>query len=112
MSNEARPITSESFSKALTELSVANIFAKASELNNSIAHLKLSNVQLREFANQGDKECADAVKENDEVIQSMEHRVLLCQFEVEQNRGMKWDEDKDSNAKNVKEAAEERGVFL
>jgi hypothetical protein len=93
MHSTSRPISPTRFATALKDLPIGSIYAKAAELANSIKHLKSSNDQLREFAEQGDKECAEAILENEEVMRNMEDRILLCQFEVETNRGLIWDEE-------------------
>jgi hypothetical protein len=93
MSAEAGPISPTRFATAIKDLPVETLYAKAAELRNSIEHLVASNKQLKEFANSGDRDCAEAVRENDEVIQRMEHRILLLEFEVESNRKMKWHSD-------------------
>jgi hypothetical protein len=93
MSADAGPISPTRFATAIKDLPVETLYAKAAELRNSIEHLVASNEQLKEFANSGDRDCAEAVRENDEVIQRMEHRILLIEFEVEANRKMKWHND-------------------
>ncbi|KAF2401338.1 hypothetical protein EJ06DRAFT_529466 [Trichodelitschia bisporula] len=91
MSAEADPITSEHFSRALKDLPLSSLYAKASELRNSMAHLQSSNEQLREFAEAGDRDCFEAIQENEEVLQRMEMRILLVRNEVEA-RGLVWSE--------------------
>jgi hypothetical protein len=109
MSSYTRPISPTRFALALKDLPLSSIHAKAAELANSIAHLKLSNEQLREFAEQGDKECAEAVAENEVVMQSMEERILLCRMEVEGNRGLKWEEVAESETESGATAATVNG---
>jgi hypothetical protein len=105
MSSEARPITSAAFAAALTDLPVENLYAKAFELNNSIAHLEHSNIQLKEYSDSikndtslsedvrqgGDRDCEDAIKENDVVIARQKERIELLKAEVER-RGGRWHE--------------------
>jgi hypothetical protein len=107
MSAEAGPISPTRFAAAIKDLPVETLYAKAAELRNSIAHLVGSNEQLKEFANSGDRDCAEAVRENDEVIQRMEHRILLLEFEVEANRKMKWHGDERKPANGTATAQEE-----
>lgn len=114
MSSTARPISPTKFAEALKDLPASSIFAKASELTNSNNHLQASNNQLKEFADQGDKECADAIAENEEVIRNNEYRILMCRFEVETNRGMIWmlEGDEGKGAAGVKQgppASQEHG---
>lgn len=90
MSADALPISPARFADALTSLPLANLHFKAAELRNSIAHLQASNVQLKPYADDGDRECAEALKENVDVIQRMEERIELVKQEVE-GRGYKWD---------------------
>ena len=93
MSAEARSISPTRFAEALRDLPISSLYAKAAELRNSIQHLAASNAQLKEFAEAGDRDCAEAMQENDEVIQRMEHRILLLEYEVEANRKMKWHQE-------------------
>ncbi|KAK8192813.1 hypothetical protein IWZ00DRAFT_488611 [Phyllosticta capitalensis] len=93
MSSETQPISLERFAEAITELTLPSLHAKAAELRNSMFHLRRSNLQLQPFADEGDGDCADAIKENDATIQSMESRVELLRVEVVERRGMPWVED-------------------
>ena len=97
MSSESQPISAPRFAAALPALSLESLHAKAAEIRNSIAHLKSSNEQLREYAVQGDKDCYEAMVENEEVIERMEQRVELLKKEVE-GRGMKWVEEGEDQA--------------
>lgn len=92
MSVSAAPIPLERFAEAIAELPLGNLHTKAAELRNSIAHLVSSNEQLQEYANDGDRDCADAIRENQEVIGRMETRITLLRNEVE-NRGFLWGEE-------------------
>ncbi|KIW06820.1 uncharacterized protein PV09_02500 [Verruconis gallopava] len=89
MSSESRPISPTRFRAAIQDLPLGNLYAKAAELRNSIDHLKRSNNDLAEFAE--DSDCKLAITENLEVIQRMEDRILMLQQEVER-RGMRWAE--------------------
>jgi hypothetical protein len=105
MSSEVRPITAAAFASALTDLPVENLYAKVFELNNSIAHLEHSNTQLKEYSDsikndsslaedvrrEGDRDCEDAIKENDVVIARQRERIGLLKAEVER-RGGRWHE--------------------
>jgi hypothetical protein len=93
MSYAARPISPTAFAAAIRDLPLDNVYAKAAELRNAMAHLASSNAQLAPLATAGDAVCADAVRENEEVLQRMEHRLLLLRFEVEVLRGLKWEEE-------------------
>ncbi|KAL8736307.1 MAG: hypothetical protein Q9166_000462 [cf. Caloplaca sp. 2 TL-2023] len=92
MSASAIPISEDRFAEAIAELPIGNLHAKAAELRNSIAHLVQSNEQLKPFAEAGDHDCVDAIKENEEVMEKMELRIDLLKREV-QNRGLPWGED-------------------
>lgn len=72
---------------------MSSLYAKVAELRNSLTHLAKSNQELEPYAwgQNGDKDCADAIKENEEVMDRMRHRILLIEYEVEVTRGMKWD---------------------
>lgn len=96
MSSESQPISAPRFAAALPELSLESLHAKAAEIRNSIAHLKSSNEQLREYAIQGDKDCYEAMVENEEVIERMVHRIELLKKEVE-GRGMRWVEEEEQD---------------
>ena len=92
MSATATPIPPARFAAALRDLPLSSLHAKAAELRNSIAHLLSSNEELKPFAEAGDKDCAEAITENEEVIRRMEERISLLRIEVE-GRGMKWVEE-------------------
>ena len=105
MSSEARSISAADFSRAIEDLPMENIYSKASEIANSISHLERSNKQLQEYSDsirndtsiegstreEGDKECLEAIRENDVVIQRQRDRVRLLRAEVER-RGGRWHE--------------------
>ena len=99
MSATAPPITPARFAAALPALPLSNLYAKAAELRNSIIRLEDSNAQLQSFAEEGDRECADAIRENEEVIARMEERVELLKAEVE-GRGFLWDAGEKGNFPN------------
>ncbi|KAL1633698.1 hypothetical protein SLS58_011000 [Diplodia intermedia] len=98
MSAEALPITPAAFADAIKELTVPSLHAKAAELRNSIYHLRRSNLQLQPFADDGDGDCAEAIRENEEVMARMEDRIELLKLEVEVNRGMLWVDDAKADA--------------
>lgn len=119
MSSETRPISPHSFAQAIEDLPLENIYGKAYEINNSIAHLQQSNKVLQEYSDsikedasldpgvraEGDKDCLDAIRENEVVIGRQRDRVRLLKAEVER-RGQLWHEvDPDS-----REKGEESGV--
>ena len=89
MSANATPISAARFAAALPDLSLSSIHNKAAELRNSIAHLEDSNRQLQGFADEGDVECKEAMRENVEVIERMKERIQLLKVEVER-RGSSW----------------------
>ena len=111
MSSESQPITPARFAAALPSLPLASLHSKAAELHNSIAHLQHSNAQLAPFAVPGlsstdgvpsvvgatgdpsdlsyDQDCADAIRENEEVIGRMRSRLEILKTEVE-IRGAVW----------------------
>lgn len=106
MSADALPITPATFARALEALPIPVIYAKVSELRNSIAHLRRSNQELAAYIAEGakqhedgtdgessigesDPELTTAISENEEVISRMEERVALAREEVER-RGMHW----------------------
>jgi hypothetical protein len=90
------PITPARFAAALHDLPLSSLALKVAELRNSIAHLDYSNEQLKPFAHpgggaEGDRDCAEAIVENEEVIRRMEERIGLVKEEVER-RGASWRE--------------------
>lgn len=105
MSSETRPISPDSFAKAIEDLPVENLYSKAFEINNSVAHLEQSNKLLQEYSDSikndqtldpdtragGDKDCLDAIRENEIVIERQQERVRLLKAEVER-RGQRWHE--------------------
>lgn len=99
MSATANPITPERFATALEDLSISSLYAKAAEITNSITHLQLSNEQLKPFADGGDVDCAEALRENEDVMERMRERIELLRTEVER-RGNLWMEAK----RNVEDA--------
>jgi len=105
MSTETRPISPNSFATAIEDLPVENLYTKAVEINNSVAHLERSNRALQEYSDSlkndesldaetrqyGDKDCIEAIKENEVVIERQQERVRLLKAEVER-RGQRWHE--------------------
>ncbi|KAJ5761926.1 uncharacterized protein N7511_005308 [Penicillium nucicola] len=95
MSTESLPITPGAFTEAVKELPLAVLYAKVSELTNSITHLHRSNAELRAFllescdSEEDKKELETYVKENENVAVSMNERISLLKTEVE-NRGQPW----------------------
>ena len=92
MSSTSIPIPPHRFAEAIKELPLANLHFKAAEIRNSISHLQSSNEQLQAFADEGDRDCAEAIEENVVVIQRMEGRIALLKREVE-GRGFNWGDD-------------------
>ncbi|KAK6197245.1 hypothetical protein LQW54_010763 [Pestalotiopsis sp. IQ-011] len=116
MSSEAMPIDPARFAEALKELPSSSLALKVLELRNSIAHLDYSNEELKPFAdgtatalesgaagpNEPDQDCVDAIKENEAVIERMQHRIQLIRAEVE-DRGLSWDEFKGKTEEDKKD---------
>ncbi|KAF2171490.1 hypothetical protein M409DRAFT_18607 [Zasmidium cellare ATCC 36951] len=99
------PITPALFATALRDLPLETLYARAAELQNSISHLLSSNIQMKPFADAGDADCVDAIRENDEVVRRFEERVGLCREEAER-RGLGWslhgaDEEGVTNGEGV-----------
>lgn len=105
MSAETRPISPSRFVEAIKDLPIENIYTKAHEIQNSVEHLQRSNAQLQEYSDsikmdtslaehirsEGDKDCLEAIRENDVVIRRQLDRVDLLKQEVER-RGARWHE--------------------
>ena len=114
MSAETQPISPQRFASALHDLPAENLYSKAHELENSIAHLERSNKSLQEYIDsivsdtqlpeatrqEGDKECSDAIKENNIVIERQKERVALLKQEVER-RGARWHGSDPNGSANV-----------
>ncbi len=92
MSSSASPITPQRFAKAILDLPLPTLHIKAAEIRNSISHLESSNFQLQKFADEGDRDCENAIKENDDTMLRMEERILMLRREVER-RGFRWGGD-------------------
>ncbi|EEQ86867.1 hypothetical protein RJZ56_002476 [Blastomyces dermatitidis] len=97
MSAASTPITPQAFAEALKSLPLSSLYAKGSELRNSIAHLQRSNDELARYIAEEspdghDKDCEDAIKENEVVIVRMQERIDLLKVEVER-RGKRWSEE-------------------
>ena len=95
MSSSSQPIPPHRFAAAIKELPLSNLHSKAAEIRNSISHLEASNQQLKSYADDGDRDCAEAIQENVLVIQRMEERIRLLRNEVE-GRGFRWGEDEEN----------------
>ncbi|RAK93639.1 hypothetical protein BO79DRAFT_206579 [Aspergillus costaricaensis CBS 115574] len=111
MSAESLPISPAAFAEAIKELPLPVLYAKVSEIRNSMAHLHRSNQELRTFINEScdtdsEKQELEAyIKENEDVAVSMLERIELLKTEVE-NRGQKWIELEDPEKEKVKENGE------
>ena len=111
MSSNSQPISPERFAFAIQDLPAENLYSKAQELENSIAHLERSNKTLQEYIDsiradttlsesmrqEGDKDCSDAIQENNVVIDRQKERIGLLKYEIER-RGAKW-HGTDTNGK-------------
>jgi hypothetical protein len=123
MSSETQPISSEQFAFAIQDLPIENIYSKAFEIHNSITHLENSNRQLQEYIDSiksdtslseairqaGDKDCSEAIEENETVIQRQRERVDLLKAEV-QRRGGRWHEADGEETVNGSQQAQPDGT--
>lgn len=114
MSATSNPITPTDFADALTSLPLGSLYAKGAEIQNSISHLQRSNYELQTYINEtpgGDKDCEDAVKENEVVIERMNERIELLKVEVE-GRGHSWvgGEEEGEEAGNNNTTSEMNGT--
>ncbi|CAK4033983.1 Hypothetical predicted protein [Lecanosticta acicola] len=96
----SRVISSESFAEAIKDLPLDTLYAKAAELQNSISHLLSSNIQMKPFADEGDRDCVEAIEENDVVIKRHEERIELLKVEAER-RGLAWSRHGDNTEEVV-----------
>ncbi|KAJ4515579.1 hypothetical protein HRR83_004728 [Exophiala dermatitidis] len=123
MSSESQPISAERFALAIQDLPVENLYSKAKEISNSVSHLERSNQQLQEYINsirtdttlpestrqEGDRDCAEAIQENNVVIERQKERIDLLKREVGR-RGGRWheaDDAKETNGSTVQTTTEE-----
>ncbi|OKL60442.1 hypothetical protein UA08_04324 [Talaromyces atroroseus] len=119
MSAEALPITRSAFAEAITELPLSSLYAKVSELRNSIAHLTLSNEEIRRYIieseegpdSQDNKLLESYVVENEEVMQAMAERIGLLKAEVE-GRGQQWMDEVLTDGENNNDNAAEESAQL
>ncbi|KAJ5995725.1 hypothetical protein N7481_002702 [Penicillium waksmanii] len=96
-------INPEAFTEALKELPLSAVYAKVSELRNSIAHLHRSNAEMKDFleASQSDEERREMegyIRENEGVFASMRERLDMLRTEVER-RGQSWIEEEGDGSK-------------
>lgn len=122
MSSEAQAIGPEAFAEAIKSLPLSSLYAKVSELRNSIAHLTRSNEELRTYVRESEegpdspdnKELETYVVENEAVMQAMAQRIGLLKAEVE-DRGQQWMEevlaDGDEEASADEEQSMSNGVL-
>ncbi|PYH95850.1 hypothetical protein BO71DRAFT_322351 [Aspergillus ellipticus CBS 707.79] len=102
MSGESLPIAPAAFAEAIKELTLPVLYAKVSEIRNSIAHLHRSNLELRTFVDEScetesdRRELESYILENEGVLVSMTERIALLKAEVEA-RGQQWIELEDDN---------------
>ncbi|KAL4740837.1 hypothetical protein BDV11DRAFT_168784 [Aspergillus similis] len=115
MSAESLPITPVAFAEAIKELTLPVLYAKVAELQNSIAHLRRSNQELRLFITESCESEADReelegyIAENVGVEKSMIERIELCKAEVGR-RGQTWIElGADANGTTGTEGEGEQG---
>ncbi|KAL5366561.1 hypothetical protein BJX96DRAFT_38256 [Aspergillus floccosus] len=98
MSGESAPITLDAFAEAIKELPLSVVYAKVTELRNSIAHLRRSNAELQTFVTEScdtedeKRELQGYISENEGVMTSMTDRIILLKAEVE-SRGQRWIEE-------------------
>lgn len=88
-------ITASLFTEAIRDLPLPNLYAKAFEIQNSVAHLHRSNDEMRSFIDESceteeDKqELQTYISDNERVFVSMTERIKLLKEEVER-RGQRW----------------------
>ena len=105
----ATPITNARFAAALTDLSIASLHAKAAELRNSLYHLRHSNAQLQPFADSGDRDCKEAIAENEAVMARFRERLDMLKVEVVMVRRMPWVEWDEENQQDSDKKEEVNG---
>ncbi|KAI5805916.1 hypothetical protein EDC01DRAFT_270291 [Geopyxis carbonaria] len=81
------PVPPDVFRTALTSLPLPQLYAEIARLQNSIAHLQRSNIDLQAEAAAGDIDCKEALEENGVVIQRQEERIGMVKGEIEERVG-------------------------
>ncbi|KAJ6781372.1 hypothetical protein PWT90_11081 [Aphanocladium album] len=125
-SADTTPISPARFAAALKDLSVPMLHLKVLEIRNSIAHLQYSNDQLKPFADgtasatdsettaggEPDQDCVEAIRENEQVMERMAERIALIKREVEEERGVSWQEfqSKEETEAQAARAREEQAA--
>lgn len=117
MSSEAQPIAPEAFAEAIKSLPLSSLYAKVSELRNSIAHLSRSNEELRTYIRESEegpdspdnKELENYILENEAVMQAMAQRIGLLKAEVE-DRGQQWMEEAFADGEAGEEESTPNGI--
>ncbi|KAF2002796.1 hypothetical protein P154DRAFT_520564 [Amniculicola lignicola CBS 123094] len=106
MSAGALPITAARFAAALESLPLSALHSKAAEIQNSNDHLRRSNKELEaEVRKSSDKDCYEAMLENEEVIKRNEERIALLKREVTEVRGLPWAPQEGGKVEEVRELA-------
>ncbi|KAF8461904.1 hypothetical protein BDZ91DRAFT_699291 [Kalaharituber pfeilii] len=114
MSHNALPITPVSFAHALTSLTLPSLHSESLRLQNSIYHLRRSNLSLEHclldpsLPADDQREFRDAIRENEEVIKRQEERIELVKQEVER-RGFRMPHEGEAGAEVGVEVEEWRG---
>ncbi|KAL7268663.1 hypothetical protein RUND412_008702 [Rhizina undulata] len=113
MSVTSQPITPESFLRAIRDLELEQLHAESARLNNSIFHLRRSNVALAEFPDE--PACQEAIAENEEVVRRQLERVDMIREEVER-RGFRMGHGEEEEGEKVNgvegREGEESGIGL
>lgn len=115
-SADTTPISPARFASALKSLSIEMLHLKVLEIRNSIAHLQYSNDQLKPFAEpaegsgqEPDADCAEAIRENEVVVDRMAERIALVRLEVEE-RGVSWTEFQSTEEVDAQKVEEKEGT--
>jgi hypothetical protein len=111
MGSGARATSPTQFAAALQDLPVDSLYAKVVELQNSIAHLQRSNLELEDHAKSvgGDVDCDEVIGENEGVMGRMRERIEMVKQEI-RRRGQKWHEAAVNGESDTEMTGREKGT--
>ena len=88
-------VTASLFAEAIRDLPLPNLYAKVSEIQNSVAHLHRSNDEMKSFiaesceTEEDRRELESYITENERLFITMTERIKMLKDEVER-RGQRW----------------------
>lgn len=107
-------VTASLFAEAIRDLPLPNLYAKVSEIQNSVAHLHRSNDEMKSFiaesceTEEDRRELESYITENERLFITMTERIKMLKDEVER-RGQRWVElSNGTSANNTGARTDER----